>query len=260
MSGNRFVTPVFTPIDVNGAPVTNAELYFYENNSNTPKNSWSDVGLTVLNSWPVRASGTSGFLTDLFLDTSPYREVLKDQNGVVIWDKNDCNTFNGATSTFSFPFAGAVVEFWGSQPQLDSALASFWYVMDGTSGTPNLNGKYVKACIDVATIGNIGGSSTPTGTVGSHTLTAAEMPTHLHFISNTDVTSTNSPSMSSTTYMVQENSPGTQANYRLNSSATVPTVGKTSSIGSNAAHSHTLTMDSYDPPFYQLIKLVYFGY
>jgi len=259
MAGNRYVPTIFTATDTNGAPIAGARLYFYENNTTTPKDTWSDIDLTTSNDWPVLADGSGRFSQDIFMDTDPYRIKLTDENGVQIWLKDDCNTFNGAIGAATFPFEGAVIEFYGSQTQLDVATANFWYLMDGTSGNPNLNGLYTKACISVAAIGTSGGSLIPTGTVGSHTLTAAELPAHFHYIANTDDTSTATPSITDTTYLTQSNTGGGNPQYDLNGSATTATVGKTSSTGSSSGHDHSLTMDTYNPPFYQLIKLVYVG-
>jgi microcystin-dependent protein len=132
--------------------------------------------------------------------------------------------------------------------------------MDGTSGLPDLNNKFTKSCITVAAIGTTGGATTPTGSVDSHTLSVAELPAHFHYIANTDDTSSATPSITNTTYLTQSNTGGGNPQYDLNGSATVATVGKTSSAGSSSGHTHGLTMDAYSPPFYQLIKLVYLGY
>jgi microcystin-dependent protein len=260
MAGNRYVPTIFTALDTNGAPIPGAKLYFYVNETTTPKDTYSDVDLSVANPWPVEADGAGRFTDDIFMATEAYRIKLTDENDVQIWSKDDCNTFNGAASGNAFPFPGAVVEFYGTQGQLDVATAAFWYIMDGNNGLPNLDDTYIKACIDVASIGSTGGTTTPTGTVEDHTLTSSQVPTHSHFISNSDATSTASPSLGAGDYLTRENGAGGFASYILNGNSTVATVGKTSSSGSGGSHNHSLTMDTYDPPYYQLIKLVYLGY
>ena len=260
MAGNRYVPTIFTATDINGAPIPAARLYFYVNNTTTPKDTYSDIDLTVANDWPVLADGSGRFTQDIFLEASTYRIKLTDENGVQIWLKDDCNTFNGTTSANSFPFSGAVIEFYGSQTQLDVATASLWYLMDGTSGNPNLNGKFTKSCIAVADIGTTGGSTTPSGTVETHILTVAELPAHFHYIANIDDTTTATPSITNTTQLTQSNTGGGNPQYDLNGSATSATVGKTSSTGSGTGHDHVLTMNTFSPEFYQLIKLVYLGY
>jgi hypothetical protein len=257
MSGNRYIPTIFTATDSNGAPIAGAKLYFYENGTTTPKDTYSDIDLTVPNEWPVIADGAGRFTVDIFMDTDAYRVKLTDENDVQIWQKDDCNTFNGAAQVAGFPFAGAVIEFYGTQNQLNAALADFWYLMDGNNGLPNLNNTYVKTCISVADIGLTGGSNTPTGSVGSHVLTTAELPQHSHFVANVDTSTT---ALSAANYMAFKGNPGTSFNYEMYGSTTAATIGKTSDTGSASGHTHTLTMNTYDPPYYKLIKLVYLGY
>lgn len=239
MAGNRYVPTIFTATDENGAPIPGAKLYFYENGTTTPKDTFSDIDLSVANQWPVVADGAGRFTDDIFMETDAYRIKLTDSAGVQIWNKDDCNTFNGAPSDQIFPFPGAVVEFYGTQDQLDAATAVFWYIMDGNNGLPNLDDTYIKCCIDVASIGTTGGSNTPTGSVDGHALSIAEMPAHTHRY-------------------------GAAFNWDTGGSGGLSngngTLLETASSGGGSAHTHPLTMDTYDPPFYQLIKLVYLGY
>jgi len=119
MAGNRYIPTIFTALDTNGAPLPGAKLYFYVNETTTPKDTYSDVDLAVANQWPVVADGSGRFTDDIFMDTDAYRIKLTDENDVQIWSKDDCNTFNGAASGNAFPFPGAVIEFYGTQGQLD---------------------------------------------------------------------------------------------------------------------------------------------
>jgi len=242
MSGNRYVPTIFTALDLNGDPIPGAKLYFYVNETVTPKDTYSDIDLTVPNDWPVLADTAGRFTDDMFLETSTYRIVLTDSDDVVIWDKDDCNTFNGTNSANAFPFAGAVIEFYGTQDQLDVATASLWYLMDGNNSLPNLNNLYIKTCISVATIGGTGGAATvtPTGTVSDHTLTIAEMPAHTH-------------QMGARSSVAGAGALGGGAFFGNSS---------TDSRGGGDPHSHGLVMDSEgnEPPYYTLIKLVYLGY
>ena len=62
-----------------------------------------------------------------------------------------------------------------------AAIPSGWNLCDGTNGTPNLVGKFIKAS---GTAGGTGGSNTHshshTLAAGAHTLSVAEMPSHQH--------------------------------------------------------------------------------
>jgi len=245
MAGNRYVPTIFTALDTNGAPIPGAKLYFYVNETTTPKDTYSDVDLSVANPWPVEADGAGRFTDDIFMATEAYRIKLTDENDVRIWSKDDCNTFNGAASGNAFPFPGAVVEFYGTQGQLDVATAAFWYIMDGNNGLPNLDDTYVKACIDVASIGSTGGSNTPTGNADSHVLTISEIPAHTH---TTTIDAKYDDGLSGDGFVG-----GGNTQYETE-------VFTSSSKGGGGGHTHTLTMDTYDPPYYQLIKLVYLGY
>lgn len=255
MAGNRYVPTIFTALDINGAPIPGAKLYFYENNTTTPKDTWSDIDLVNANDWPVLADGAGRFTQDIFMDTAAYRIKLCDENDVQIWLKDDCNTFNGTNSANSFPFPGAVIEFYGNQTQLDVGLAALWYVFDGNNGLPNLDDKYTKTCIDVASIGTTGGAVTPTGAADSHVLTRAEMPEHSHRIYRSTSTGTTNNVPVYTGVGVTGESSGSSSYYGSSSAD-----GLAETTGSSNGHSHTLTMDDFEPPFYQLIKLVYLGY
>lgn len=258
MAGNRYVPTIFTATDENGAPIPGAKLYFYEDETTTPKNTWSDLDLSVVNAWPVVADGSGRFTTDIFLDTDPYRIKLTDENGVQIWLKDNCNTFNGPASASSFPFPGAVVEFYGSQAQLNVALAAFWYIFDGTNGLPNYDNRYARTCIDAASIGGTGGSNVPTGTVGDTALTIAQLALHDHYNGVAFQEQATTPMVYDTVSTDMDGN----ATRRMSTSTGTTDLrqGTTSEVGSGATHTHTLTMNTFNLPYYELVKLVYLGY
>lgn len=252
MTGTRFNTPVFTALDANGDPIPVARLYFYENNTNTPLDVYSDVDLTTSQAQPVEADGAGRFTTDIFMDNVSYRVKLTDAAGSTIWVKDDCNAQAPAAAT-SFPFVGAVVEFYGTQAQVNIALSAFWYIMDGNNSTPNLDGRYTKACISIADVGTSGGSTTPTGAADSHVLTIAEMPIH-KFLTGIAMSGGNPAVYSSTTTGI----PGA-ATAGVPQSGTAVRQAYTEQLGSDTGHTHTLTMNTFDPEYFQMIKLLYIG-
>lgn len=65
-------------------------MYFYEPGTTTPKNTYSNNGLTTANSNPVVLSA-SGVLPNVFLDGS-YKVVLKDKDGVQQWERDSVNS------------------------------------------------------------------------------------------------------------------------------------------------------------------------
>ena len=100
-TGSRFVLPYATVADVNGVPITGAQLAFYVTGTSTPANTYQDQGLTTPNTNPV-VSGTNGFAVgtfgNIFLDpTVIYKAVLEDSLGNVLWTADPLAT-SGASS------------------------------------------------------------------------------------------------------------------------------------------------------------------
>lgn len=69
--------------DSNGQPLAGGSVYMYVPGTTTPKNTWQDAGLTVLNSNPVilDAAGRAQIW-----GSGQYRQVVYDVNGNLIWD------------------------------------------------------------------------------------------------------------------------------------------------------------------------------
>ena len=76
----RFSNPFIQYSDINGDPSPGAQLFFFEPGTTTPKNTFSDSGLTIVNPNPVVAD-SGGYYGDIFLD-GIYKVVLKDDDGV----------------------------------------------------------------------------------------------------------------------------------------------------------------------------------
>jgi hypothetical protein len=243
-----------TAQDSNGNPIPNAQLYFYTNDTTTQSPVYADVGLTTPIGQPVLADGAGRFVTDIFLANQSYAIELRDSSGSTIWIKNDCNAQIPA-AVGTFPFPGAVVEFYGNQAQLNAALALYWYVCDGTGATPNMNGLFSKGCVDVAHVGLGGGTTIPTGTVGGTALSIAQLPPHSF---NNGIARPNGAIFVYNT--VSTDMPGNSSSAAAGGGGAQTVQGTTNTIGSGATHTHTLTMDAYSPPYLQLIKLLYLGY
>ncbi|WP_242176571.1 glycosyl hydrolase family 28-related protein [Pseudomonas sp. MONT-RG-20F-20-E-7-02] len=69
--------------DVNSRPLVGGKVYFYAPGTNTPKDTWQDSAQTVLNTNPIilDARGEASIY-----GSGPYRQVLRDASGVLIWD------------------------------------------------------------------------------------------------------------------------------------------------------------------------------
>lgn len=83
-NGSRFVLPYQTVINNTGVPLPGALLYFYASGTDTPLNTYSDVGLTTPNANPVVADA-AGVFGNIFLSSAAYKVVLKDSNLDEIW-------------------------------------------------------------------------------------------------------------------------------------------------------------------------------
>lgn len=80
----------------------------------------------------------------------------------------------------------------------------------------------------------LGGS----GGLQTNTLTTSQMPSHQHFLFNTESTSSGGPNITDTQYAIKSNGTGGNATYTINGSATVATVGLSSATGGGTAHNN----------------------
>lgn len=89
-SGNAYADGSLLPnaeqqfIDGNGVPYASGLVYFYTPNTTTPKNTYTNPGLTILNTNPVvlDAAGRA-----IIYGNGAYRQVLKDVDGNTVWDQ-----------------------------------------------------------------------------------------------------------------------------------------------------------------------------
>lgn len=67
-----------------GTPLPGAKLYFYATGTSTPKATYSDAGLTVVNANPVVAD-SAGRFGDIFYGSGDYKVILKTSADVTVW-------------------------------------------------------------------------------------------------------------------------------------------------------------------------------
>ena len=161
---------------------------------------------------------TTTYAFMLWADTAS--DLLKQRNAAdSAWV--DILTLSTGAVAIGVPSGGIMM--WSG---LVSAIPSGWSLCDGTGGTPNLVGKFIKGA---SSAGGTGGSSTTDG----HTLTEAEMPSHTHF---------------RTPY-----TPGSGAAYAASAynSFFDGASGTTSSTGGGGSHSHT-----FEPPYFELCYII----
>lgn len=88
MAATRFYNPAPVLMDLLGLqPCAGGSLAFYEVGTTTPKNTWSNPDLTVLNTNPVILDSSGRANTDIWLDGA-YSVRLRDAAGVVIWTRD----------------------------------------------------------------------------------------------------------------------------------------------------------------------------
>lgn len=146
-----------------------------------------------------------------------------------------------------------------------------WALCDGTSGTPDLRGRFIVGYNGTYPLNSTGGSAlhnhtAATGAAGAHShggvtaghaLTVAEMPPHQHGNGVGDQVAT------SMVYGTQAATSGSNMN---NDAGAGTLEGLTSSVGSGDAHTHALTAatdhthtladDSSLPPYYALAYIM----
>lgn len=71
-------------IDADGAPIVGGLVYFFIPNTDTPKDTWQDVGQTVTNANPVTldAAGEA-----IIFGAGQYRQVVYRPDGTLVWDR-----------------------------------------------------------------------------------------------------------------------------------------------------------------------------
>lgn len=79
-----FAPPRYSPMSGNGTSYPAAKLYFYETGTTTPKDTYSDAGLTTPNANPVVANA-DGLFGVIYLGTGDYAVTLKDANNNTLW-------------------------------------------------------------------------------------------------------------------------------------------------------------------------------
>lgn len=79
-----FTPPRYAPMSGNGTSYPAAKLYFYETGTSTPKDTYSDAGLTTPNANPVVADA-NGLFGSIYLETGDYKVILKDADDNTLW-------------------------------------------------------------------------------------------------------------------------------------------------------------------------------
>lgn len=122
-----------------GSVNAGGSLTFYETDLTTPKDTWSDEEMTVLNSNPVVFDAAGRTLTDVWGD-GEYGVVMKSALGVTIWTRNNVQAAGDASQTIPtlqtdlFLSNDGDTMFWREILQVPdpTGLANFQLESDGT--------------------------------------------------------------------------------------------------------------------------------
>lgn len=89
--------PKFQALDASGDPLNGGKLYTYENETSTPKTTYSDADLTTPNANPVVLDSRGEALV---YGSGTFRLVLKDSDDDTIWGPIDDVTIGGVSYLF----------------------------------------------------------------------------------------------------------------------------------------------------------------
>lgn len=93
--------------DSNGNPLVGGKLYFFVTGTSTPKNTYSDNGLTTPNANPVVAD-SAGRFGAIYLETGSYKAELRTAAEVVIWTEDPVEGTPGGSTLGATTFTGAI--------------------------------------------------------------------------------------------------------------------------------------------------------
>lgn len=153
MSGAPFESPYAFFVDLNGVPYVNGALYFYITGTDTPQNTYADVGLTTPNSNPVIANAAGLFPSIWLGSANAYKVVLEDQYGNQIWTADPWGPAAGGGAASAAGILGEVRAFAG----LITAIPADWYLCYGQAVSRTT---YAAAFAVLGTIWGAGDGST----------------------------------------------------------------------------------------------------
>jgi hypothetical protein len=96
----------------NGVPLSGGNVYWYIPNTTTPKNTWQDQALTVLNPNPTPLDANGECIA---WGTGSYRQQVYDANGNLIWDQvTTASTSDGSLGSTVVPYGASLIGFDGT--------------------------------------------------------------------------------------------------------------------------------------------------
>ena len=128
---SRFIAPFF---DVGSGikPSSGAKLFFFDTNTSTPKNTYSDEALTTPNTNPV-ISDASGLFGDIWLEGGHYKVQLEDKNSVQKWEADPVESF-GVASNSSIVFETRAIAISSKKIGLGDSVVTLGYTTANDGG------------------------------------------------------------------------------------------------------------------------------
>jgi hypothetical protein len=206
----------------------------------TPNSTWirtTPITSAKLSNLETQYTESSTYLAGHIHDTLYYTQT---QCQAAYWNSTNDGTSSGADADLLYKATGnlhgssfqglgvdtGIIIWWYGA---SNAVPSGWHLCDGTTGTPDLRGKFVVGAGNTYNPGTAGGSATFTATgtitVDAHVLTIAEMGPHRHPFLDTICASS------------AYKSAAPSAAYTMASPAAYG--GTTSSAGSASGHGHS---------------------
>lgn len=134
--------PVY--FDNAGVPLSGGKLYFYDTGTTTPRNTWSDKALSVLNANPVQLDSAGRANTEIW-GSGSYRIVAEDADGNPIYTRDNVDellTGNGLPTqtgnSGKFLTTNGSAASWGTVRQVPDptgSIGKYVYTADGVNIT-----------------------------------------------------------------------------------------------------------------------------
>jgi hypothetical protein len=134
---SRFQMPYAQAVGSDGLPLAGAKLELYASGTSTPANSYADAALATPNSNPVIADAGGRFAA-VWLTTSPYKAVLKDGSGALVWTADPVWAAGAGDATdYTTGLESATLRTW------IEGMAAFLPAHQGSTGSYVINAQNV---------------------------------------------------------------------------------------------------------------------
>jgi hypothetical protein len=108
MSGSLIPNGKQQYLDANGKPLAGGKVYYYIPSTTTPKNTYQDAALTILNTNPIILDSAGECIA---YGSGAYRQIVNDVNNNIIWDQPTSApiTLTDVASIYSAPNGSSLI-------------------------------------------------------------------------------------------------------------------------------------------------------